>query len=269
MIIRKELFRTICLLTLMILTLSLRAQQDTTQLRFTEETVKEPENKNVRWVPKRRRQYNMDNISSLLKIGTSPLYGVVSIASYSYDSYFLDIGFEKKIPRTQLSLEVRLRTSLGKRDASGYFTHRFYTENLQQNQRSNFDVRNDVGLDLFARYYLLKGRNIRQGKSGNNPYGMYLLAGGINLATWGKETETVFDLDLGFSQPYRVIERKGLNSGPAYAIFGAGYQQRIFKRGYIDVAGGLARNLDRRETYSYLNIYLDVTMGYTIFKIKP
>lgn len=236
---------------------SLEAQQDTTQLKFSEEVVGEPENKNVRWVKLRPRQYNMDNVSSLFKIATSPLHNIVR------QQVFL-AGYEKKIPGTQWSLELKLSTNL---NGHTNFRYEWPGSSTNRNLQSVSEIKEYAAMHFGVRYYILKNRNITMGKSGDNPWGFYGTAKLISGAIWSKELETLYDTALGFNAPIRITERKGLSSRSGYVGLGVGYQQCFLKRGFFDISGGYAKRLVE-ERYNSFEIFLDFTIGYSIFKVK-
>lgn len=242
---------------------SLYGQQDTTQLKFSEETLEEPANKNMKWVRVKPGQYNMDNVLGMLKIGTSPFYSAFdAIANYN-TTFVLDLGYQRKIPKTQFSIEAKIRSSinLGRGYSNDYYSTR-ETEN--PNERIQVWTRNYANIDLILRYQPFKAKSIAQRTSGDNLYGFYLLAGGLNLLAWQKENEQTY---RNTNQLYREVEKRGIGSGPVYLITGVGYQQRFLKKAYVDIGAGIARRFGR-EYYIRNNIYLDLTVGYSIFKVK-
>lgn len=256
--LQKTILRAFILVLALGLCFHMEAQEDTTRLKFSEEIAAEPDNKNVKWVKLRSHEYNMDNVSSLFKIGTSALYAI------ALDDIFLDFSYEKKIPRSQWSVELKLRADIGRNYYYRYYGSLFTNSS---NLHSSTESRNYLSLDLVARHYLLKNSKMAQGKSGDNLWGFYATARLISPVTWSKELETVYDTRLGFNSPYQIKERNGLSTRSGYLGVGLGYQQRFLKRAYFDVNGGYAQPLRQRVNYSF-DIFLDFTVGYSIFKVK-
>lgn len=253
-----SLNRTVMLVLIFGFCFNIQAQEDSTRLKFTEEIAEEPENKNVKWVRLRPHQYNMENVSSMFKIGMSPLYLIAS------RDVFVDFAYEKKIPRSQWSLELKLRTNLRFTDSDYY--HIVYNFS-NQDSWSTSQTKNYVSVDLVARYYLLKNRRMAMEKSGDNLWGFYATARLINPIAWTDELETIYDRDAGFGMPHKIIERSGLSTKMSYVGLGIGYQQRFLKRAFFDVSGGYTKRLTFKR-YNSPNIFLDLTVGFSIFKVK-
>ncbi len=243
-------------------TINVYGQQDTTRLKFSEETLEAPDNKNMKWVPVKPGRYNMDNMAAMFKIGTSPLYSTFdAIANYN-TTLILDLGYQRKIPKTQFSIEAKIRSSFrfrGGLPGSYYSTRRTADPDL----RVQVQTRNYVNADLLVRYQPFKARSVAQGTSGDNLYGFYLLAGGLNLLAWQIENETTFRN----GRLYREVEKRGVGTGPVYLLLGVGYQQRFLRKAYVDITAGMARRYTG-DDYTRSNIYLDLTVGYSIFKVK-
>lgn len=263
---RKHIINTIILIAGLVLSLDIKAQQDTTKLKFSEETLEEPDNKNMKWVRINPGQYNMDDVPAMLKIGTPPLYSTYdAIANYN-SIFILDIGYQRKIPTTQLSLEAKIRSNIT--FGQGFLApHYSYRSTDDFNESITVLTRNYVSLDMVLRFQPFKKTSMARKKSGDNLYGFYLFAGGLNLVAWQKENETTYRHDISNNQPFREVERRGIGSGPLFLIAGVGYQQRFLKKAYVDIALGISR---RKTEISYLrtNAYLELTVGYSIFKVK-
>ncbi|MCE7994437.1 MAG: hypothetical protein HEP71_20795 [Roseivirga sp.] len=255
--------RLVIILIGIIVVINLYGQQDTTELKFSEETLEEPANKNMKWVRVKPGQYNMDNVMTMFKIGTSPLYSAFDAIASSNTTFILDLGYQKKIPKTQFSIEAKIRSSinLGRGYANEYYSTR---ETTNPNERIQVWTKNYANIDLILRYQPFKAKSIAHRTSGDNLYGFYLLAGGLNLLTWQKENEQTY---RNTNQLYREVEKRGIGSGPVYLITGVGYQQRFFKKAYVDIGAGVARRFGD-DYYIRNSIYLDLTVGYSIFKVK-
>lgn len=261
----KKFIHCCIITTSFLVAFSAMAQEQEAVVTFTEENLKEQENKNMKWVSRKVKSYNMVDFSGMLKVSISPYNATLAVVGGRRPHIPVYIGYEKKLRGTQLSLELRASTAFQREYSNNYFSTQLYQLNENGDVRTN--VTNRVNSDLIGRYYLLKNKSIREGRSGNNLFGLYAFAGIFNAFSFGSQLEIEHDFSVSRITPTRVTEFKGLNSSIAFYSIGLGYRMRFAKSLYFDSSFGYANEF-RKSYLRDTSLFLDFTLGYGLFKRK-
>lgn len=236
---------------------------DTTQVRFSEETERPAASKNVKWV-RMGRTFNTDSVGAMWKIGMSPLLTIVDLASYRDFTSLLSVGYERKISKAHISAELRLTGLISTRNSLYDWEYREF--DLDENSSTVRDVRHYAQLDLLIRHYPFKKRRIVNQKGGDNLWGFYVSGSAFNLLAWGRQTKSEYAITDRVTL-MRVTEINGLTARSAGWALGVGYQQRFLNRGFVDLGFGYSKSFIHQSDW-FLGMYLEVNVGYSIFKVK-
>lgn len=256
------IIRSLLLIMGLLFGLAIQAQQDTTQLKFSEELLKEPENKNMKWVRVKNRNYNMDDVPAMLKMGVVPIHTGSRNSIYGINSMTLNLGYQQKIKNTQFSVEGRFRSLFRfKDDGFSDASRRVFTSN----ERVVRLLRNYINLDVIVRYQPFKQNSILKQKSGDNLYGFYVFGRALNLLSWQKEKTTIYRLDTVNALLFRETEQLQLSSRAVLLVGGVGVQKRFLKKGYINLTLDIAHF---NSKYYQRKSYLEFEIGYSLFKVK-
>lgn len=222
------------------------AQQDTTGLQFSTETI-DPEQWNKKIKFQRSNESVMDNVHSILTVGIEGrAIGFINNRSLPFS---LNLHYERNIFMEGLYFNAQFNAKLFKNREWDYD---YQDEEWPEGTRSFEAIGNrKAWINLGARYYYNKVKRIGQGRSGSNPYGQYVLVNLISPLAWFDETSR----NWAPSGPLRSTliskkERQYVGSRMATLAFGWGVQYRLWNTVLLDANLGPAILLRRR-----LNIY--------------
>lgn len=259
-----------CLLCLFLLLVAAQgyAQQEGSSIKFSEEKNFQLTDKNVKWVPKRAKSYNLDSIKSLVKFGFDQVITIPNLNKYRFPPVAFNLGYERKLLNSPFSLELNLNASAANR---GYgLRHLYgYEFNYSSNLSKSSSIINYASLDFIARYYFLQSKAIRKGRGGNNLYGIYLFGQISDFVAWSEKRTNLSLIEGQRNVPIRLTKSTGFNVETVQVGFGIGYQQRVFKRAFIDARIGV-KGYAVNDTWrgSYDSHLIEFNFGYSIFKKK-
>ncbi|TDE14808.1 hypothetical protein [Dyadobacter psychrotolerans] len=142
------------------------------------------------------------------------------------------IAYEKKIGSSPFSLNYQF--DIGVNSTWNYMdTDRYSPESIENRYRLAISTELDASLSIQPRYYLLQNRQRRNGRSGNGLSGLY-----AGIHTEYNDYRGRHNIDITGRNDL-VLHNKTLKAGPM-----AGFQQRLFQKGYLDF--NASYNLEKR-----------------------
>ncbi|TAF80585.1 MAG: hypothetical protein EAZ50_08535, partial [Runella slithyformis] len=171
-----------------------------------------------------------DNQFTMLKVSWPGL--VATLRAQNLRGF---LGYERKLFASPLSFNTYFSYELNNSANANAYIFDESTGNYIMGKYKSFVFRYNFSLQ--ARYYFLLQHRIKQGKSGNHLSGLYT---GLN-ARWS-------GMSFRFSTEVSQQRFQGDSSTDGFGGWGPmiGFQQKIFKNGFIDTSYTLFRNIDEK-----------------------